>query len=99
MPDEELSSDRSSHGITDDVGVLARIARLAALPVPAAVDGDRLNRLYVGEPTPTVTGSNADHRVPIKASEVESFARAIAARLGIEQSAAGSMPGGADHYD
>jgi MoCo/4Fe-4S cofactor protein with predicted Tat translocation signal len=43
---------------------------------------DRLNRLYVAEATPSVTGLNADHRIPMKTSYVESFARAIAARLG-----------------
>ena len=41
---------------------------------------DRLNRLYVAEPTPSVTGMNADHRMPMKASYIESFARAIANR-------------------
>ncbi len=65
---------------------------------------DRLNRLYAVEPTPTVTGSNADHRVPMKASEVESFARAIAAKLGALQGPSGSAPaigavaGGAERY-
>ena len=27
-----------------------------------------MNRLYVVEPTPTVTGSSADHRLPLRAS-------------------------------
>jgi molybdopterin-containing oxidoreductase family iron-sulfur binding subunit len=45
-------------------------------------DPDRLNRLYVAEPTPSVTGLSADHKIPIKASHIESFARAIGARLG-----------------
>ncbi len=44
---------------------------------------DTLNRLYVVEPTPSVTGSSADHRLPLRASEVEVFARALAAKLGI----------------
>jgi MoCo/4Fe-4S cofactor protein with predicted Tat translocation signal len=39
---------------------------------------DRLNRLYVAEPSPSVTGMNADHRIPVKASYIESLARAIA---------------------
>ncbi len=44
---------------------------------------DEMNRLYVVEPTPSVTGSSADHRLPLKVSEVEQFARALAARLGL----------------
>ena len=36
-----------------------------------------LNRLYVVEATPSVTGTNADHRIPLKASYIESFARAL----------------------
>jgi molybdopterin-containing oxidoreductase family iron-sulfur binding subunit len=43
---------------------------------------DRLNRLYVAEPTPSVTGLTADHKIPIKASYIESFARAIASAVG-----------------
>jgi MoCo/4Fe-4S cofactor protein with predicted Tat translocation signal len=42
-----------------------------------------MNRLYVVEPTPSVTGSSADHRLPLRASEVEQFARALAAKLGL----------------
>jgi len=41
-----------------------------------------MNRLYVVEPTPTVTGSSADHRLPLRASQIEGFARALAARVG-----------------
>jgi MoCo/4Fe-4S cofactor protein with predicted Tat translocation signal len=44
---------------------------------------DSMNRLYVVEPTPSVTGSSADHRLPLRASEVEQFARALAAKLGL----------------
>ncbi|HKE07978.1 MAG TPA: TAT-variant-translocated molybdopterin oxidoreductase, partial [Candidatus Acidoferrum sp.] len=44
---------------------------------------DSLNRLYVVEPTPSVTGSNADHRLPLRASDMELFARALAGKLGI----------------
>src|SRR6266852_2895498 len=51
------------------------------------VEADRLglemNRLYVVEPTPSVTGATADHRLPLRASEVEQFARALAAKLGL----------------
>jgi molybdopterin-containing oxidoreductase family iron-sulfur binding subunit len=49
---------------------------------------DSMNRLYVVEPTPSVTGATADHRLPLRASEVELFARALAAKLGLGGSAA-----------
>lgn len=44
---------------------------------------DTMNRLYVVEPTPSVTGSSADHRLPLKASEIEQFARGLAALVGL----------------
>jgi molybdopterin-containing oxidoreductase family iron-sulfur binding subunit len=44
---------------------------------------DSLNRLYVVEPTPSVTGSNADHCLPLRASDMELFTRALAGKLGI----------------
>jgi MoCo/4Fe-4S cofactor protein with predicted Tat translocation signal len=44
---------------------------------------DSLNRLYAVEPTPSVTGSNADHRLPLRACDVELFARGLAGKLGI----------------
>ncbi len=43
----------------------------------------KMNRLYVVEPTPSVTGASADHRLPLRASEVELFARALAGKLGL----------------
>jgi len=49
---------------------------------------DKMNRLYVVEPTPSVTGATADHRLPLRASEVEPFARALAGKLGLGTSAA-----------
>jgi MoCo/4Fe-4S cofactor protein with predicted Tat translocation signal len=48
---------------------------------------DTMNRLYVVEPTPSVTGATADHHLPLRASEVELFARALAAKLGLGGSA------------
>ncbi len=47
-----------------------------------------MSRLYVVEPTPSVTGATADHRLPLRASEVELFARALAAKLGLGGSGA-----------
>ncbi|HEY0801775.1 MAG TPA: TAT-variant-translocated molybdopterin oxidoreductase, partial [Steroidobacteraceae bacterium] len=44
---------------------------------------DTMNRLYVVEPTPSVTGATADHRLPLRATEVGLFARALAGKLGL----------------
>jgi molybdopterin-containing oxidoreductase family iron-sulfur binding subunit len=44
---------------------------------------EAINRLYVLEATPTNTGLCADHRLAIRPSEMESFARSIAAGLGV----------------
>ena len=41
-----------------------------------------MNRLYVVECTPSSTGSKADHRWPLKPSEVEPFARELAGAVG-----------------
>ena len=45
------------------------------------IEGDRaqLNRLYAVESTPTNTGTKADHRLPLRPTEIETFARAVAA--------------------
>jgi MoCo/4Fe-4S cofactor protein with predicted Tat translocation signal len=59
-------------------------------------ENDSMNRLYVVEPTPTVTGATADHRLPLRASDVELFARALAAKLGLGGSA--TPPAGADKW-
>ena len=49
----------------------------------AAGTATAMNRLYVVESTPTITGAKADHRLPLRASQVEDFARAVAAALGV----------------
>jgi molybdopterin-containing oxidoreductase family iron-sulfur binding subunit len=43
---------------------------------------DAMNRLYVVEATPSLTGARADHRRPMSPAEIEAFARAIAAGVG-----------------
>ncbi len=50
------------------------------------VRGDRteMNRLYMVEPMPTPTGSKADHRLALRASDVEQFAWSLAAALGAD---------------
>ena len=42
-----------------------------------------MSRLYVVEPSPSLTGASADHRLALSAADVESFARALAAGLGV----------------
>jgi len=42
-----------------------------------------MNRLYAVESTPTITGAMADHRLPMRASDIEGFARALAQQLGV----------------
>ena len=49
------------------------------------VDATRpqMSRLYVVEGSPTPTGASADHRLPLRGSEIEGFARAVAAGTGL----------------
>ncbi len=42
-----------------------------------------MSRLYVVECTPSSTGALADHRLPLRASDIEGVARAVAAGLGL----------------
>jgi molybdopterin-containing oxidoreductase family iron-sulfur binding subunit len=55
-------------------------------------DASTLNRLYAVESTPTNTGTKADHRLPMRASEIEGFARAVAAQLGVGGAGPSSPP-------
>ncbi len=55
------------------------------------IDGKNdMNRLYAVESTYTRTGAKADHRIPLKASEIEAFARTVATAVGVA-GAAGSL--------
>jgi Fe-S-cluster-containing dehydrogenase component len=57
------------------------------------VTADGMNRLYAVESMLTVTGANADHRLAVKPSQVEAFARALAAELGVSRAPpAGALP-------
>ncbi len=44
--------------------------------------GATMSRFYAAEPTPTITGSNADHRLPIAARAIPALAAALAALIG-----------------
>jgi MoCo/4Fe-4S cofactor protein with predicted Tat translocation signal len=51
-------------------------------------DGN-MNRLYVIESTPSSTGAKADHRLPVRASQVEEFVHHLAAGFDIGGTATG----------
>ena len=54
-----------------------------------------LNRLYVVESTLSVTGGKSDHRVPLKTSQIDAFARALAAKVGVP-GVSGTAPAGTE---
>ena len=45
-------------------------------------DNKAMNRLYAIESTPSLTGAKADHRLALRASEIEGFAAGLAAAIG-----------------
>jgi len=45
-------------------------------------DSGNMNRLYVIESTPSSTGAKADHRLPVRASEIETLTRSLASSQG-----------------
>ena len=53
-------------------------------------NSDQMNRLYVAESAPSTTGAKADHRLVLRPSEIETIARALAAKVGAG-GAAGSL--------
>jgi len=57
-------------------------ARAFASRRRAETTGTR-SRLYAVESTATISGSRADHKLPLKASQIEGLARALAARLNV----------------
>jgi MoCo/4Fe-4S cofactor protein with predicted Tat translocation signal len=77
-----LDSDFLASG-PGHIGYMKQFYRRRKLSGPS----ETMNRLYVVEPTPSVTGSSADHRLPLRPSEVGQFARALAAKLGLGGSA------------
>ena len=47
-------------------------------PESSATPGGEMNRLYVMESSPTITGASADHRFAIRSSDIPSIAKALA---------------------
>jgi molybdopterin-containing oxidoreductase family iron-sulfur binding subunit len=56
-----------------------------------------MNRLYVAESTMTTTGAKADHRLPVRAVDITSFAQAVAAAVGVA-GASGTLSGAAQKF-
>lgn len=58
-----------------------------------------MSRFYMVEASTSVTGSNADHRLPVRPSQIENVARAIAGAVGVGgAAAAGELPEGAQAF-
>jgi len=69
-----------------------RHARAFASRRRAEYTGTR-NRLYAVESTPSNSGSRADHRLSLKASDIETLARALASKLSVPGVAATAVSG------
>ena len=67
--------------LTSGAGCLRYAREFARRRLPDAPGG--MTRLYAAESMPTSTGAMADHRLPLRPSEVSRFAAALAAKLGI----------------
>jgi molybdopterin-containing oxidoreductase family iron-sulfur binding subunit len=64
------------------------------------VEGNKAEfiRLYAVESSPTNTGSKADHRLPLRPSEIEHLARAVAAQVGVAAAGSASVPEAAQNW-
>jgi MoCo/4Fe-4S cofactor protein with predicted Tat translocation signal len=62
-------------------------------------DGSKeMNRLYVVESALTTTGAKADHRLPMRASDVEAFALAVAGAVGASGTPSANLSGDAAKF-
>jgi molybdopterin-containing oxidoreductase family iron-sulfur binding subunit len=59
--------------------------------MPESQSAPPMNRLYAVESTPGLAGAAADHRLPLRAAEVEGLVRLLASRLGVAD-AGGTAP-------
>ena len=60
------------------------------MPDPASTT----NRLYVLESTPSITGSLADHRLPMRSGDIQAVAQAVAQGLGVPSGGNNPLPAG-----
>ena len=67
----------------DDNPAFVRYALDFAATRDAFASREARSRLYALECTPTLTGANADHRLPLRGSDMETAAREVAVGLGI----------------
>jgi molybdopterin-containing oxidoreductase family iron-sulfur binding subunit len=75
-----LSLECDFLGATSDGGV--RYTRDFADRRRITDEAKQMNRLYVVESSPTLTGMKAEHRLPMRAAEIEGFARKLAGAVG-----------------
>lgn len=82
----------------DEPGHLAMARDWAAHRVvrKANKNSVRMNRTYMAESAPTVTGIKAEHRMRMRSSQIEGFARAVAAQLGVTGFSGTTLPDGVD---
>jgi molybdopterin-containing oxidoreductase family iron-sulfur binding subunit len=80
----------------DQVRLGREFARRRRVPPPAEHGGGshHMNRLYVAESLPSLTGAAADHRYRVRSSDVPEVARAVAAALGVPGVAPAGQPAG-----
>ena len=74
--------------LTDPAAGVRYAREFAAMRRPEA-PGGRMNRLYVVESTPSLTGAAADHRLPLESARIQQFACQLARRLGVGITSAG----------
>jgi MoCo/4Fe-4S cofactor protein with predicted Tat translocation signal len=90
--------DKARVVVTLDADILAcgphALRHARELAATRRVAGGRrdMSRLYTIEPTPTVTGSVADHRLPIQSAAIGTFALALASAVGAPGAAAADVP-------
>jgi len=80
---EFLAAMPGSLRYTRDFVDRRRLATVDTVDREKKPSSQSMNRLYAVESTPGLTGAQADHRLPMRAQDVEALARAVAARLGI----------------
>ncbi len=64
-------------------GFNARYGRDFAVQRRISEEKHEMSRLYVAETSPSITGAKSDHRLSLKPSQTEGFAKSVAAALGV----------------